>query len=178
MNERSTLCCSSTLLKNNVTVLTENAPGALHGTAVRSHISPPVANGVRQSRAVASEQVILIKGLAQVTNDAGRERALPNAVVRIRRDQDGWHGLSGKSIGADNSSSPVIPGICMSVIRTKQIRRCAGGHHPRRMRPPRRDPGSSLAGARHRLAAFCRYPDVMWRIWWLTAVKYVSVSSG
>src|SRR5439155_13895153 len=31
---------------------------------------------------------------AQVTNDAGSQRALPNAVVRIRRDQDGWNDLS------------------------------------------------------------------------------------
>src|ERR1700730_3085221 len=32
--------------------------------------------------------------LAQVTDEAGRKRALPNRVVRIRRDQDGWNGLS------------------------------------------------------------------------------------
>src|SRR5712671_2910219 len=73
----------------NMTVLTENAPGTSHGIAVRSHISPPAATGVCQSRADASEQIILLKGLAQITNDAGRERALPNAVVRIRRDKDG-----------------------------------------------------------------------------------------
>src|SRR6266513_1491154 len=32
--------------------------------------------------------------LAQVTDEAGRKRALPNRIVRIRRDQDGWNGLS------------------------------------------------------------------------------------
>jgi hypothetical protein len=79
----------------NMTVLAENAPGTSHGTAVRSHISPPAATGVCQSRADASEQILLLKGLAQVTNDSGSQRALPNAVVRIRRGQDGWNGLSG-----------------------------------------------------------------------------------
>src|SRR6266446_9053353 len=79
----------------NVTVLAETDPGTLHGTAVRSHISPPAATGVCQSRADASEQVVLVKRLAQVTDYPGSQRALPNAVVRIRRDQDGWNGLSG-----------------------------------------------------------------------------------
>src|SRR5229473_8685223 len=55
----------------NMTVLAETAPGTLHGTAVRSHVSPPAAIGMCQSRADASEQVVLVKGLAQVTNDAG-----------------------------------------------------------------------------------------------------------
>src|SRR5690348_15478389 len=44
------------------------------------------------------------------------------------------------------------------------------------MRPHRREPWPGLAGARHRLAAFCRCPNVMWRVRWLTTVKYVSVS--
>src|SRR3981081_3590508 len=48
-----------------------------------------------KGRANASEQIILFKGLAQVTKNAGRSRALANAVVRVRRDQDGWNGLSG-----------------------------------------------------------------------------------
>src|SRR5437660_8363016 len=61
----------------NVTVLAETAPGTAHGTAVRSHVSPPAATDICQSRADASEQIILVKGLAQVANDAGRERALP-----------------------------------------------------------------------------------------------------
>src|SRR6266851_7050407 len=78
----------------NVTVLAETAPGTSHRTAVCFHISPPAATGVHQGRADASEQIILFKGLAQVANDAGRARALANAVVRIRRDQDGWNGLS------------------------------------------------------------------------------------
>jgi hypothetical protein len=47
----------------NVTVLAETAPGTLHGSAVRCHISPPAAIGVSQSRADASEQIILFKGL-------------------------------------------------------------------------------------------------------------------
>ncbi|MGB9644514.1 MAG: hypothetical protein WCB44_05195 [Stellaceae bacterium] len=78
----------------NMTVLAETAPGTLHGIAVRSHVSPPAATVTYQSRADASEQIILLKGFAQVTNDAGRERALPNAIVRVRRDQDGRNGLS------------------------------------------------------------------------------------
>src|SRR6266446_6789577 len=79
----------------NVTVLAETAPGTLHRTAVCFHVSPPAATGTCQSRADASEQIILLKGFAQVTNDAGSQRALPNAIVRIRRDQDGRNGLSG-----------------------------------------------------------------------------------
>src|SRR5205823_10003498 len=78
----------------NMTMLAETAPGTLHGTAVRTHFLPPAAPGICQSRADASEQIILLEGLAQVTNDAGSQRALPNAVVRIRRDQDGRNGLS------------------------------------------------------------------------------------
>jgi hypothetical protein len=77
-----------------VTVLAETDPGTLHGTA-RSHISPPTTAGVCQSGADASEQVILIKRLAQITDYPGSQRTLANAVVRIRRDQDGWNGLSG-----------------------------------------------------------------------------------
>jgi hypothetical protein len=37
----------------------------------------------------ASEQIILRKGLAQLTDDTGGGCALPNAAVRIRRDQHG-----------------------------------------------------------------------------------------
>jgi hypothetical protein len=75
----------------NMTVLAETAPGTLHGTAVRSHVPPPAATGICQSRADASEQIVLLKGLAQVTKDAGSQRALPDAVVRIRRDRHGWN---------------------------------------------------------------------------------------
>src|SRR5260370_30844965 len=70
----------------NVTMLTETAPGTLHRAAVRCHISPPGSTDVDQSRSDASEQVILVKRLAQVSKDAGRESLLPNAGVRIRRD--------------------------------------------------------------------------------------------
>jgi hypothetical protein len=35
----------------NVTVLAENAPGTSHGIAVRSHVSPPAATVMCQSRA-------------------------------------------------------------------------------------------------------------------------------
>src|SRR6266404_3760625 len=48
----------------NVTVLAETASGTLHGSAVRCHTSPPAATGVSQSRADASDQIILFKGLA------------------------------------------------------------------------------------------------------------------
>src|SRR4051812_49720677 len=48
-----------------------------------------------KGRVDASEQIILLKGLAQVTKNAGRSRALANAVVRVRRDQDGWNAFSG-----------------------------------------------------------------------------------
>jgi hypothetical protein len=75
----------------NMTVLAEAAPGTLNGTAVRSHVLSPAATGIFQSRADASEQIVLLKGLAQVTNDAGSQRALPNAIASIRRDQHGWN---------------------------------------------------------------------------------------
>jgi hypothetical protein len=52
------------------------------------------AVGAPQSRADASEQVTLLKGLIQVTDDAGRECALLNAVVDERRGQDGRNRLS------------------------------------------------------------------------------------
>src|SRR5438874_8324244 len=58
----------------NVTVTAETAPGTLHGIAVCSHVSPPAATVMCQSRADASEQLILLKGLAQVTNDVGSKR--------------------------------------------------------------------------------------------------------
>ena len=47
----------------NVTVLAETAAGTSHGTAVRYHPSPP-SQRARKSRANASEQIILFKGLA------------------------------------------------------------------------------------------------------------------
>jgi len=34
----------------NMTMLAETAPGTLHRTAIRSHVSPPAATGLRQSR--------------------------------------------------------------------------------------------------------------------------------
>src|SRR5260370_25540070 len=55
----------------NMTVLAETAAGTLHGTAVRSHVSPPAATVICQGRADASEQVTLVKRLAQVADDAG-----------------------------------------------------------------------------------------------------------
>jgi hypothetical protein len=48
----------------NVTALAENVPGTSHGIAVCPHTSPVAATGVCQSRADASEQIILLKGLA------------------------------------------------------------------------------------------------------------------
>src|SRR5438874_6945107 len=47
----------------NVTMLAEIAAGTSHGTAVRYHLSPP-SQRARKSRANASEQIILFKGLA------------------------------------------------------------------------------------------------------------------
>jgi hypothetical protein len=47
----------------NVTVPAEIGAGTLHGTAVRCHFSPPAATSGSQSRADASEQIILLKGL-------------------------------------------------------------------------------------------------------------------
>jgi hypothetical protein len=79
----------------DVTTLAENAARTLHGTGVRCHVSPPAATSGCQSRADASEQINLFKGLAQVTNDASGKSALANAIVRIRRNQDGWNGLPG-----------------------------------------------------------------------------------
>jgi hypothetical protein len=46
-----------------MTVLAERGPGTAYGTAVRSHVSPPAAKGMCQSRADANEQIILLKGL-------------------------------------------------------------------------------------------------------------------
>jgi len=77
----------------NVTALAENAAGTLHGTPVRCHVSPPAATSGCQSRADASERIILRKGLAQLTDDTGGGCALPNAVVRILRDQHGRNRL-------------------------------------------------------------------------------------
>src|SRR5205823_5117340 len=76
----------------NVTVPAEIAAGTLHGTPVPCHTPPPAAASGCQSRADRSEQVILCKGLAQLTDDTGRECAL-NAVASIRRDQHDWNGL-------------------------------------------------------------------------------------
>src|SRR6266576_2541086 len=73
----------------NMSVLAEPAAGTLHGTTVRCHISPPADTNGCQSRADASEQIILRKGLAQLTDDTGGGCAFPNAAVRIRRDQHG-----------------------------------------------------------------------------------------
>src|SRR5438270_9855073 len=78
----------------NMTMLAETAPGTLHGTAVRTHFLPPAAPGICQSRADDSEQIILLEGLAQVTNDAGSQRPLPNAVVGVSGNQDGRNKLS------------------------------------------------------------------------------------
>ena len=79
----------------NMPVLAKRGPGTMHEIAVCSHVSPPPLGARCQSRANAGEQVTLIKRLTQVTNCPGSHRALANAVVRIRRDQDGWNGLSG-----------------------------------------------------------------------------------
>jgi hypothetical protein len=70
----------------NVTALSEATASTLHGTAVRFHISPPIGTRLCQRRADASEQIILLKGFAQVTDHPGSQCALANAVVRIRRD--------------------------------------------------------------------------------------------
>ena len=73
------------------------------------------ATGARQSRANASEQIILLDGLVKITNDAG-ERALANpssmnAVIR----------MVGIGFPETNrcrcSLSPLILGICTSAIR-------------------------------------------------------------
>src|SRR5437764_15402428 len=77
----------------NMTMLAETAPGTLHGTAVRTHFLPPAAPGICQSRADASEQIILLEGLAQVTNDGGSPRAPRNAVASIPRDPVRRNGL-------------------------------------------------------------------------------------
>src|SRR5439155_9680262 len=75
----------------NVTVPAEIGAGTMHGTAVRCHTSPPAATSGCQSRADASEQIILLKELAQPTEDVGGGCALPNAVASIRRDEHGWN---------------------------------------------------------------------------------------
>src|SRR5207245_5352020 len=98
----------------NVTALAENAPGTSHGTAVRSHVSPPAATGMCQSQADASEQVILLKGLAQVTDDAGRERALPNAVdwlviIALVRTAVSPEARAGTGQEEQRTDSPAVP---------------------------------------------------------------------
>jgi len=75
----------------NMTVLAERGPGTSHGTAVRRHVSPPAVTSGCQSRADASERIILLKGLVQRANATGGEFALPNAIASIRRDQHGWN---------------------------------------------------------------------------------------
>jgi transposase InsO family protein len=49
--------------------------------------------GVFRSRADASEQVIRLKGLAQVTDAASGESALPDTAINIHRDQEVWNEL-------------------------------------------------------------------------------------
>jgi hypothetical protein len=49
------------------------------------------------------------------------ESALPNAVVRIPLDQDGWNGLP-KSRQALMQLEPGDPGVCTSAIRQKIMR--------------------------------------------------------
>src|ERR1700726_520647 len=75
----------------NMTVLAERGPGTSHGTAVRRHVSPPAVTSGCQSRADASERIILVKGLVQRANVTGVEFALPTAIASIRRDQHGWN---------------------------------------------------------------------------------------
>src|SRR5690348_14811216 len=79
----------------NVTVLTETAPGALHVTAIRFHVAPRSLRARGKRRADASEQIILVKRLAQVSDNTGGERALSSAVLRIRRDQNRRNRLRG-----------------------------------------------------------------------------------
>ncbi len=47
-----------------------------------------------EGRADADEQVILVEWLAQVADNPISQRARPNAVVRVSRDQNGRNGLA------------------------------------------------------------------------------------
>jgi hypothetical protein len=77
----------------NVTVLAKNAPAQLtEPPFVPMSYLPPLRACVRAERMQASKSSS--SKACSGNHDAGRERPLPNAFIRIRRDQDGRNGLS------------------------------------------------------------------------------------